>query len=395
MRNAKIIIIAYLFIFLAVMVTVTHSASQEVVTQGVSDKTVKIGMHSSLTGRIAVFGLTYYRAAKILFDQVNAAGGINGRKIEFIIEDDRGDPASGVAAITKLIDRDKVFLIYGGPYTPIAMAVFPRVIEKGLVYWSPASSTPLLTEPFHRMVFQAQLTLDDQSIPVVKLAASMKPTKIAFIRENNEYGNITHDATVAELKKHGLKIAVEETIEPNALSATAQVSKIKGQGCDVILHGGTPKALAFIIREIYKQGVKAPLISFGGGSSAAIFELVATEAPIEYYAVSPLACPLGDPCTEEFMKQWNVHYPNSKPLVWTAQAYAATEFFIEGLRQVGRDLTPENLMQTFETMPPFKSPVIPYPMKFAADNHRAIHGGYLDGFKDGRHYFFGDELKKK
>ena len=112
--------------------------------RGVDDTTIKIGMHTSESGPISVFGLTYERVARLVFDEVNASGGINGRKIDLIVEDDRGDPGAGVAAVTKLIDRDNVALIYGGPYTPVALAAFPRVVEKGMIYWSPAASMKAL-----------------------------------------------------------------------------------------------------------------------------------------------------------------------------------------------------------------------------------------------------------
>jgi branched-chain amino acid transport system substrate-binding protein len=74
--------------------------------QGVTDQAIKIGMHTSLTGPVAVFGLAYERAARLIFDKVNAEGGVNGRKIELIVEDDRGDAGAGVGAVVKLIDRD-------------------------------------------------------------------------------------------------------------------------------------------------------------------------------------------------------------------------------------------------------------------------------------------------
>ena len=72
---------------------------------------------------------------------------------------------------------------------------------------------------------------------------------------------------------------------------------------------------------------------------------------------------------------------------------ALVQMFLEGLRRAGPDLTSAKVIETFETMPEFKSPLIPYPMKFSATNHRGIHGGYLDGFKNGKHHFFGDEIK--
>lgn len=361
--------------------------------QGVSDDTITLGMHSSLSGPVAVFGLAYERAARLVFDEVNANGGVHGRKIELVVEDDRGDPGAGVAAVTKLINRDGAFLIYGGPYTPVALAAYPRVIENGMIYWSPASSTPGLTDPFERLTFQAQLTLDGQAIPVAKLAASMKPQKIAFIGERSEYGTITLEATKEQLAEHGLEFALELTIEPDALSATAQVAQIREAGVDVVIHGGTPRALAFIIREMAKQAADVPLISFGGGSSAAIFELVRGEAKIEYYAVSPLACQLGDSCTEEFMTKWKAAY-NDEPIVWAAQGYAATKYFVAGLVAAGQDLTKDTLIDAFETMEPFATPEMPYPLKVTAESHRAVSGGYLEGYRDGKQFFFGDSVEQ-
>ncbi|MGF7160999.1 branched-chain amino acid transport system substrate-binding protein [Rhodoligotrophos appendicifer] len=361
--------------------------------QGVSDDKVTIGMHSSLSGPVAVFGLAYQRAAQLAIDEANAAGGVNGRQVELIVEDDRGDPGAGVAAVTKLMNRDEVFLIYGGPYTPVALAAYPRVVENDMIYWSPASSTPGLTVPFQPLTFQAQLTLDDQAIPVAKLAASMKPTKIAFIAERSEYGTITHEATVEQLKKYGLDISLDLTIEPDALSAGTQIAQIKDAGVDLIIHGGTPKALAFIIREIHKQQVNIPMLSFGGGSSAAIIELVTGEAPIEYYAVSPLACALGTDCTKEFIGKWQAKFGSEKPIVWAAQGYAATKYFLAGLKAAGKDLTNETLTEAFEGMEPFPAVEMPYPFKVTAESHRAVKGGYLEGYKGGKQVFFGDEMK--
>lgn len=276
----------------------------------------------------------------------------------------------------------------------MALAAFPRVIERGRIYWSVGSATPLLTQPFKRLTFQGNETLDDQSGPVAKLVASMKPNRVAFIRQNDEYGSTAHSGAMQELPKVGLKIDDEETIEPTAISASAQVLRIKASDADVIIYGGMPKALDAIIREMYKDGVKVPLVSFGGGNSSAIFDLVSGDAPIEYYAASALACSLGDPCTSTFMTAWKNKFPNDTPVSWAAHGYAASQMFAAGLKAAGPDLTTASLITAFETMPPFATPILPYPIKFTADNHRGgIHGAYFDGYKDGKQYFYGDTLK--
>jgi branched-chain amino acid transport system substrate-binding protein len=362
--------------------------------QGVTDDSIEIGMHSSMTGAASAFGVAYAHVAQIVFDKINEQGGINGRKIHLIVEDDRSDAGAGVAAVTKLLNRDKVFLVIGGNYTPVAVAVMNRVIDRDMIYWSASSSTPILTNPFHRLTFQAQVSNGAQAVSATKLALSMNPKKIAFIGENNEYGRIIHDATAAELKKKGIEIASDQTIEVNTTSAASHVLKIKQSGADLLIYGGTPGPLSFILREIYSQGLKIPVVSFAGGATQAIFDLVTSEAPVEYYAVSPIACRLTDPCAAEFMKEWKAHYPNEAPLVFGAHGYAVFGLFAEGLKQAGKDLTTDSLVSAFETMPPYKTPLAAYPLKFTSDDHRAMHGAFLTGFKNGKQYFFGDEVKK-
>lgn len=362
--------------------------------QGVAGDTIKVGTHLPMSGPAAVYGRAYQRSATMVFDEVNAGGGINGRKLEVIWDDDGGDPGKAVASVKKLIERDKVFLIYGGPFTPAVLAAYPVAVEARVIYWSPGASTPQLTRPFNRYIFQAQLTLDDQAIPVSKLVASMKPRKIAFVRNNDQYGQTTRDATVEQLKQRGLSIAVDETIEPNAVSATSQVGTIKEQNADVVIFGGTEKPLTALIREAHKQGFKAPIVSFGGGSTPAIDQLVETEAPVEFYSVTPIACQLSDPCAAEFMGKFKGKFPNEEPLVWDAQGWVAAKAFVEGLKRAGRDLTTEKAVEAWETMPPVSDPLVPYPIQFSKDDHRGVKGGFLYGFKEGKLYFFGDELKK-
>lgn len=357
--------------------------------QGVTDDTIKIGMHTSLSGPASAFGVAYARAAEMVFEKVNAAGGVNGRKIELIVEDDRSDAGAGVAAVTKLLDRDQVFLVIGGNYTPVVVAVLQRIIDRGLIYFSPSSSTPLVTDPFRRLTFQGQVVNDDQAKSAVRLALSHKPKKVAFIGENNEYGRIQHDAVVKELAASGVQLVSDQTIEVSTTSANTHVLALKDSGADLLIFGGTPKPLSFILREIYTQGLNIPVVTLAGGATQSIFDLVTSEAPVEFYAVSPIACRLEDPCASEFMTEWKAHYPNDAPLIFGGHGYAVFSLFAEGLKAAGRDLTTDSLVQAFETMPEFKSSIIAYPMKFTADNHRAMRDAFLIGFKDGKQYFFG------
>jgi branched-chain amino acid transport system substrate-binding protein len=359
------------------------------------EETLTIGSVVPLSGTAAAYGEAYKRSADLAIEEINEAGGVQGRQVELVIEDDGSDPAQGVAAVRRLIQREGVNVIFGGTYTPPTLAEFNAAIKSNVIFWSPGSSAPELTEPFQRLVFQANLTLDDSALPVAQLVASMEPDSVGFVQQTDAYGDLTHENFVRFAEEEGLEPpAVVESMAGDASSAVAQVSALKEADVDVVVLGVTAGPIAAVLKEAYAQGMNIPFVAFGGGAAPAIDQLVSSEAPLDYYAVTPLACTLQDECASEFVEKFKDAFPDVEPLVYDAQGYVATKVFLEGLQQAD-DLTDiDSMISAWEDLEPYESELLPYPIDFTEDDHRGTRNSFLYGYRDGELSFFGNDLNE-
>lgn len=355
---------------------------------------IEIGVIQDLTGANTTFGKAYYQVIKLVFDDVNAHGGINGHKINAHYEDDASDAAQGVAAARKLIDRDGVKLIYGGTFTPVALAIAKIADQENVFFYTPASTAPALTDPVRKYVFAANANSDASARGIVSLTASMKPKKIGFVQETDAYGQQGLDGVKRYLASAGLSVDTVVTIAANANDATSQVVKLRDAKVDLVIQSVTINPATAMIKAMHQQGVNIPLLSFGGGAAPAIDQMLASSAPVEYYAVTPLGCPLPDgACVKSFMDVFHKAYPNDNPSVWSAQGYAATQQFVAALK-AAKGYSPQEVATAMESMKGYQSPLIPFPIKYSADSHLGVQNVYLYGFKDGKLYFFGNDLAK-
>ncbi|MBR1122605.1 ABC transporter substrate-binding protein [Bradyrhizobium lablabi] len=121
---------------------------------GVTDKSIKVGILGSLSGPLAVFGTGNLAGATIAFEEANAAGGVNGRKIEWVSLDDESSPPKGIAAYKKLVDQDQVFAVYGPAASAVGQALVPTFKLSKTPTFISVFSTPAVTEPPIPMVFR-------------------------------------------------------------------------------------------------------------------------------------------------------------------------------------------------------------------------------------------------
>ena len=121
---------------------------------GVTDKTVKIGILGSLTGPFAIFGTGNLSGATIAFEEANAAGGINGRKIEWISLDDESSPPKGIAAYKRLVEQEKVFAVFGPAASAVGQALVPTLKASKTPTFVSVFSTPAVTDPMIPILFR-------------------------------------------------------------------------------------------------------------------------------------------------------------------------------------------------------------------------------------------------
>ncbi|HYZ29807.1 MAG TPA: ABC transporter substrate-binding protein [Thermoleophilaceae bacterium] len=356
---------------------------------GSSSSEIKVGAQFGLTGVNAAFDSTYADAAKLAFGDAQQKG-INGHSLKVTWGDNASDPATAVSLARKFVAQDGAKILYGPAFTPTALSTMEVAQRLGAVFYTPGSINPQLTTPVKREVFAPQFSANDVATGVAKLASSMGAKRVGMLVEKDAYGQAALAAAKAALARYKLKVDDVVSIAADATDATSAALKFKRAGDDVVLLGVTVPAMAAMLNAEIHQGVYIPLITFAG-SNTALDDLAKSDPRVRYYALTPLACPLGAACTEEFMTRWHARYPNKEPIVWTAQAYAAAEAFIQALHNV-KSFDADGFVNGLETAPAFKAPELPCPIRFSSSSHKGTSCTRFYGITGGKVSFFGSDL---
>ncbi|QRP47119.1 ABC transporter substrate-binding protein [Amycolatopsis sp. FDAARGOS 1241] len=357
-------------------------------SSGSSGDGLKIGVQFGLTGADAAFDAVYQDSAKLAFADL-AKNGVNGHSVELLYADDASDPATAVTVARKYITQDKVSVLYGPAFTPTALSTMQVASSTKTPFYTPGSINPQLTTPLNKYTFAPAFSSNDVATGIAKLVHSMGAKKVGMMVESDAYGDAALSGAKAALAKYGLNVDATEKIAANATDATSQVQGLKDAGVDAVLLGITAPPMAAVINAEIHQATYLPMVTFAG-SNTSLDQLAKSDPKVRYYALTPLACPVGDPCTADFMKAWKAEHPGTEPIVWTVQAYAAAKAFVAGL-QNAKDTTPEGLITGLETMKPFKTPELPCPIAFSASSHKGNSCTNFYGISGGKVSFFGSD----
>ena len=228
---------------------------------------IKIGAILSLTGSYAGLGASEKNSLDMEVKRVNAAGGVDGRQIEVIIEDDATDPKAAVAAVTKLVDKDKVVAILGATGTGSTMAIRTDAGRAGVPIVSMAGGS-VVTADFDKNTFQ---TPWPNGLVVSFTISALKKagiTKIGLISSSDGYGKDGHDVTVAQAKKSGIQIVADETFNPGDTDMTAQLTKIKAKAPQAIWLWNAGKEAAIVAKNLRQIDPKAAIKLYGAPGDA-------------------------------------------------------------------------------------------------------------------------------
>lgn len=225
----------------------------------------KVGAVLSLTGTYAALGSAEKQAIELEVKRINDAGGINGRPLEVLIEDDATDEAKAVAAATKLIEQEGVIAILGASGTGQTMAMRGDLQRAGIPQISMAGGT-VVTGQFDPLVFQTPWS---NTIVVPFVLSAMNADghkKIAVLSDTGGYGKDGLAVIKEQAPKAGLTIVAEETFNPGDTDVTAQLTKIKGSEADAILLWTAGKEAAIAVKNAADLGMELPM--YGGSGQA-------------------------------------------------------------------------------------------------------------------------------
>ncbi|HLI13381.1 MAG TPA: ABC transporter substrate-binding protein, partial [Alphaproteobacteria bacterium] len=231
--------------------------------------TIKIGVDEPLTGAVAASGNWVTQGAKMAADDINAKGGVLGRKLELVIEDNKSNPTEAVAAAEKLIVRDKVPVLMGAWSSTYTLAVMPKLMEYKVPMVVETSSSDKITTSGNPYIFRTAATNGMEAKAFAKYVHKLGIKKADFLVVNNDWGLGAAQAFSAMLKSQGVKIGIEQTMDASTQDLSAQLSKIKASDADTLFVTTGVEQITLILKQAQSLGLKKRMIATGGDSSPA------------------------------------------------------------------------------------------------------------------------------
>ncbi|MBN8508301.1 MAG: ABC transporter substrate-binding protein [Burkholderiales bacterium] len=354
--------------------------------QGVSKDEILVGTIQDLSGPVAAFGKAVRQGMLLRIDEINEQGGIHGRKLKLIAEDNGYDPKKAVLAAQKLVNQDKVFIVAGHIGTPMNNAAMPVQFEKNVVNFLPVTAAREMYEPFNRLKYSFAVTYYDQMRTwLPKLAKEKNAKKVCVHYQDDEFGLEVVRGAEAGLKTINMELAERTTYKRGATDFSSQVAKLKGAGCDLVVLGTIIRETLGTIGESRKTGFSPTFL----GSSAAYTELIhklGGPAMNGLYASMTSQVPYLDEASQP-LRFWATKYKtrfNDDPTVFSAYGYAIIDAFAKAASKAGPSLSTDSFIKAMDTMtfPPdiFGAPE----MTFSATKRLGSDSSRLSQIVDGK-----------
>jgi branched-chain amino acid transport system substrate-binding protein len=303
---------------------------------GVTDKEFRIGMANALTGPAAGLGTDLKAGADAFLAKVNAAGGVNGRKVVLVSKDDGYEPEKTAAATKALIEQDKVFALFGYVGTPTSAAAVPLAARASVPYLFPFTGAEFLRNPVNKWVFNVRASyFDETELMVERLTKDAGAKKIALFIQDDAFGEAGKAGVNRALHKRNMKVAEEARYKRNTLDVDEGLAKIKAAAPDGVVFIGTYASLAAIVKKAKAQGVKAKFMTVSFIGTAGFISAAGADGDGVYITQVMPSPDSGAPIVKQFlgdMKGGPVNYSS-------LEGYVDAAVMVEALKKTGANPT--------------------------------------------------------
>ena len=323
---------------------------------------ILIGFHGPLTGPASWVGLGGRDGALLALDEINAAGGINGRKIRMISYDDAGKPSEAEAVARKMIESDKVFAILGGGISNVAIVVGDEAHRAKVPYMNSTAGSPKVMDAQSRWVFTGA-TIDGRDNAqnyVTFVGEHLKVKKVAFIHGADEASQSLAEQVIRLIKeRYGVEVLTQQKFNNGETDFSSQLLAIKQANPEYILMVSFYVEAARIVRQARELGIKTP---FKGDTSMMNSGFLTIAGPAAEGTILAYVPPYfnGNPIKdmvdfEARYKKMYPTYPVDRPNYVDAFSYGSMYALAEGMKRAGKDLTRKGLVDALETLKDFKT----------------------------------------
>lgn len=355
-------------------------------TQGVTRDEIVVGSLLDLSGPLAGFGKQLRAGMMLRVEELNEQGGVQGRTLRLIIEDDGYDPRKAVLGAQKLVNQDRIFAMIAHLGTAPNMAAMPIQFEKNVINFFPITAAREMYEPLHRLKYAFAATYYDQirhAAPV--LAKEKGAKKICTVYQDDEFGLEILRGAEAGLKAAGMSIAEKTTYKRGATDFSSQVARMKAADCDFVVLGTVIRETIGVIGQSRKTGFNPTFL----GSNAAYTELIhklGGKAMDGLYATNTVQVPYLDDASQP-LRFWANKYKTKygdDPSVFSVYGYLAIDTFVRAVDQAGPNLTTDAFVKAMDTMSIPGDIFGSAPMTFSPTKHLGSNAARLSQIQNGQ-----------
>ena len=334
---------------------------------GITPTTILIGQSAAFSGPASELGNEMRAGALAYLQQVNAAGGVNGRKIELRSLDDGYESDRAAANTRKLID-DGVFLLFGYVGTPTSNASKPIFTAAKVPFVGPFTGAESLRNPLNRYIFNIRASYFDETEKIVGQLAGQTLTRIAVFYQNDDYGKAGLAGVERAMQKRNMKIVATGTVERNTTdvaAAVAAISKADPQGVIMI---SAYKSCAAFIKAMRAAGQNPQFMNVSFvGSKALAHETGPAGRGVGISQVVPFPWSLSARVVKDYQQALSASTGKQNYSFTSLEGYIAAKVLVEGLRRAGKDLTREKFIAAMEDIREFDAGG--YTVSFSPTDH--------------------------
>ena len=361
-------------------VLLAATATAVLALPAMADDTVKLGLVAAMSGQSAKSGEAIVRGLSIAVDEINAKGGLLGKKVELVVRDDESNPAKGVVAARELVQREKVAALFGGLDTPVSMAIVPFANQNKVPFmgvW--AAGTPITRngapENYVFRVSAVDVLVDKALVAyAVKKYGAKKPGMILI---NNPWGELNEAGLKAALAEKSMPYAAIEKFQDADVDVVPQLTRLKEAGADVLFMVANVAPSSQVVKSLDRMGWDVPIVSHWGPAGGRFSELAGPSGARVHFIQTFSFSGTMSPKAELVLAALKAKYPEIKsladvtPAVGIANAYDAMHLTALAIAKAGSTEGPK-IREAFYEIDKYDGLIKSYSKPFTPANQDAL-----------------------
>ena len=327
---------------------------------GFTGTAITIGSHNDLSGPLAIWGVPMINGMRMRFAELNEAGGVHGRKVEFRVEDAQYQVPLAVKAVNKLINVDEIFAMLGAMGTPMNHATFDRLFEANVPSLFPLTAARSMYEPLHPLKFAFNLSYQDQVRGAIRYMVEKEGfQKVCVQAPATDYGAESVEGYEAIVEELGLESVYAGRHKGSETDFVGTATSIKNSGCELLFLGSFIKDTILLYTAVRDTGWEGTVVTNMVPYLPEI-PAAADGGMNGMYAVAPFYVPdfsIVEPDT--WVGRWQASYEERFGIEPAAQAvigYLCADLTVIALERAGPDLTVEKLIEGLESISTYQDP---------------------------------------